>query len=138
MYVTPYIFFNGTCAEALRYYEKILGARVVARMTYGETPTKDHVPAAMHDKIIHSALMIGNTAVMASDDCTPDQAAGPAGGYSLTISVDTPEVARRLFEGLADGGTVTMQLDKTFFADAFGSVHDRFGIRWMIIAEKAH
>jgi PhnB protein len=138
MYVTPYIFFNGKCAEALAYYEKILGARVMARMTYGESPAREHVAKDLHDKVIHAAMMIGNTVVMAADDCTPDHAAGPSGGYSLTISVDTPEVARRLFDGLADGGTVTMALDKTFFADAFGSVHDRYDIRWMIIAEKAH
>lgn len=136
MYVTPYLFFNGNCAEALGYYEKVLGARVLNRTTYGDTPAKDHVPAAMHAKVIHATLMVGNTAVMAADDCTPDGAAGKPGGYSLTVSADTPETAKKVFEALADGGTVTMALDKTFFAQAFGSVHDRFGVRWMVICEK--
>jgi PhnB protein len=136
MYVTPYIFFNGNCAEALGFYEKSLGARVVASMKYGDTPAKDHVAMDMHDKVIHAAVMIGNTAVMAADDCTPDRAAGPSGGYSLTISVDTPAKARQVFDALADGGKVTMAMDKTFFAAAFGSVHDRYGIRWMVICEK--
>jgi PhnB protein len=136
MYVTPYLFFNGNCAEALRYYEKALGARVLHSTTYGDTPAKDHVPPALHDKVIHATLMVGNTAVMASDDCTPDGAAVTPGGYSLTVSVDTPETAKKVFDALADGGTVTMALDKTFFAAAFGSVHDRYGVRWMVICEK--
>lgn len=136
MYVTPYIFFAGNCAEALAFYEKTVGAHVVSRTTYGESPAREHFPKEMHDKVIHATLMIGNSAIMASDDGSPERAA--PGGYSLTLSVDTPEVARRVFEGLAAGGTITMALDQTFFADAFGAVHDRFGIRWMVIAEKAH
>lgn len=136
MYATPYLFFNGNCAEACRYYEKVLGARIVMSMTYGQSPAADHVPKAMHDKVIHASLMIGNTPVMASDDGSQDQAAGKPGGYSLTLSVDTPEVAEKVFSALADGGTVTMKMDKTFFAERFGSVHDRFGVRWMIICEK--
>jgi Uncharacterized protein conserved in bacteria len=137
MYVTPYIFFKGNCGEALDFYQKAIGARVATRMTYGETPAKEHVAKDQHDKVIHAVLMIGNTAVMAADDC---MAKGPIqhDGYSLTITVDSPEKARKLFDGLAAGGTVTMALDKTFFAEAFGSVHDRFGVRWMVICEAAH
>jgi PhnB protein len=137
MYVTPYIFFNGNCAEALGYYQKAIGARVVTRMTYGETPAKEHVAKDQHDKVIHAVLMIGNTAVMAADDCMA-KGAIQHGGYGLTISVDSPEKARKIFDGLADGGKVTMALDKTFFAEAFGSVNDRFGVAWMVICEAAH
>ena len=139
MYATPYLFFDGNCAEALRFYEKFLGAKVMANLKYADTPAKDHVPAALHDKVIHASFMIGNTTIMASDDCpAPGQAATPnkPGGYSMTLSVDTPEVAAKVFNALADGGTVTMKLDKTFFAEAFGSVHDRFGVRWMVICDK--
>jgi PhnB protein len=136
MYATPYIFFNGNCAEALRYYQKVLGARVLMSMTYGESPAADHVPKNMHDKVIHASVMVGNSAILASDDCPPDQSAGKPGGYSLTLHVETPATAEKVFDALADGGTVTMKMDKTFFAERFGSVHDRFGIRWMVICEK--
>jgi PhnB protein len=137
MYATPYLFFQGNCAEALRYYEKVLGARVMMTMKYGDSPAKEHVSKDLHDKVIHASMMIGNTIVMASDDGMPDQAASKPAGYSLTLSVETPAVAEKVFNGLADGGTVTMKLDKTFFAERFGSVHDRYGVRWMIICEKS-
>lgn len=136
MYVTPYLFFSGNCAEALRFYEQALSARVVANMKYADTPAKDHVPQEAQDKVIHAAFVIGNTTVMAADDCSPGGSGGMPGGYSLTLSVDTPQAAAKVFNALAEGGSVTMALDKTFFAEAFGSVHDRFGVRWMVICEK--
>jgi PhnB protein len=136
MYATPYIFFNGNCAEALRYYEKVLGAKVEFSMTYGQSPAASHVAKEMHDKVIHARLMVGNTAILASDDGSPNASAGKHGGYSLTLSVDTPQAADKIFHALADGGEVTMKLDKTFFAERFGSVHDRYGVRWMVICEK--
>ncbi len=136
MHATPYLFFHGNCAEALRYYEKVLGARVMMSMTYGASPAAGHMPKEIHDKIIHASMMVGNSLIMASDDGTPDGAAGKPGGYSLTLSVETPETAEKVFNALAEGGTVSMKMDKTFFAERFGSVHDRFGIRWMVICEK--
>jgi PhnB protein len=136
MYATPYIFFNGNCAEALRYYEKVLSARIMVSMKYGDSPAAAHVAKELHDKVIHASMMIGNTVVMASDDGSGDGSAGKAGGYSLTLSVETPATAEKVFNALADGGTVSMKMDKTFFAERFGSVHDRYGVRWMVICEK--
>ena len=138
MFVTPYVFFNGNCAEACRYYEKVLGARTTMSMTYGQSPAASHVPAAMHDKVIHAHLVIGNTSVLMSDGMVDEDGAGKSGGYSLCITVDTPEVARKMYAALADGGTVKIAIDKTFFAEAFGQLTDRFGISWMIICEKPH
>ena len=133
MHSTPYIFFNGNCAEALRYYEKVLGARILMSMTYGQSPAASHVPKEMHDKVIHANMMIGNTTILASDGTAED--ARP-GGFSLTLSVETPATAEKLFAALADGGTVKMKMDKTFFAERFGQLVDRFAIPWMIICEK--
>jgi PhnB protein len=133
MYATPYIFFNGNCAEACRYYEKALGARILMSMTYGQSPAASHVPKEMHDKVIHASLMIGNTAVLASDGTAED---GRPAGFSLALSVETPATAEKVFNALADGGTVKMKMDKTFFAERYGMVTDRFGIPWMVICEK--
>jgi len=136
MYANAYIFFEGNCAEALKFYEKTLGAHVEMSMTYGETPAAAHVPPVLHDKVIHARLMLGNTAILASD-CPPDKSAGKPGGYSLTLSVDSPETAEKVFAALTDGGRVTMAMNKTFFAEKFGQGGDRFGIPWMVICDKA-
>lgn len=136
MYVTPYIFFSGNCAEACRYYEKVIGARIMMSMTYGQSPAAEHVPKDMHDKVIHASLMVGNTVVMASDG-TSEDTGERAGGYALTLTAETPATAEKVFNALADGGTVKMKMDKTFFAERFGQLQDRFGISWMVICEKA-
>lgn len=134
MYSTPHIFFGGNCAEACRYYEQKLGARVLRLMTYGDSPAAGHVSPDLKDKVIHAHLLFGNTAVMAADS-PPEQWSGKPAGYALTLSLDGVANVEKAFAALADGGTVGMALGKTFFAESFGMVTDRFGIPWMVICE---
>jgi PhnB protein len=134
MQVQPYLFFDGRCEEAIEYYRKALDARVEMLMRYKESPEKPlpghEVPG---DKVMHAALRIGDTQVLASD--------GFAGGkpkfegFSLAISARDDAHAKRLFGALADGGKVTQPLVKTFFASSFGMVSDQFGVHWMVMAE---
>jgi len=136
MNTTPYIFFNGNCAEALAFYEKVLGARVEARMTYGESPAASHVPTAMHGHIIHARLRIGDSVVLASDSGEPGAVPEKAARFSLTVHTAKTAEAERIFNGLSEGGVVRMKMDKTFFAERFGTAFDRFGIPSMVICEK--
>jgi PhnB protein len=135
MQPTPYIFFDGNCAEALKFYEKVLGAKTEMKMTYGESPAAAHMPASAHGNIIHARFRIGDGAILASD-WGAERPIGKAGRFSLTINADKAAEAERIFRDLSDGGEVTMAMDKTFFAERFGSATDKFGIPWMVICEK--
>jgi PhnB protein len=137
MQATPYLFFNGNCAEALEFYGKAIGAQVESSMTYGTSPAASHMPQDMHDKIIHAMFRIGDTQVMASD-CPPEQWGGAPTGFALSIKADSAAEAEAAFAGLADGGKVSMAIGPTFFAERFGQVTDKFGILWMVIFEKPH
>lgn len=136
MQIQPYLFFEGRCEEAVAFYRDALGAQVLMLMRYGDAPEGDAgcpggaPPPA--DKIMHAALQIGQTMVMASDGF----AAGHPQfkGVSLSISADDDAQARRLFDALADGGQVQQPLEPTFFASSFGMVADRFGVSWMVVA----
>jgi PhnB protein len=130
MNMNPYIFFDGDCAEAVRFYARVLGWRVEAQMTWGESPECDKVPPEYADRIIHACLATGNGVVMASD-CPPGDYRPPA-GIALAVSPEDSESAERIFAALADGGEVNMPLEETFFAHRFGAVTDRFGIDWMV------
>lgn len=132
MQATCYIFFNGQCAEALAFYEKVLGAKVEAKMTYGDSPAAAHMPQVPRDNIIHARLRIGDSVILASDGETPPQAAR----FSLCINAGSGAEAERVFRDLSQGGEVRMKMDKTFFAERFGMATDRFGIPWMVICEK--
>jgi PhnB protein len=130
--VQPYIAFNGNCREAMDFYKSALGAREVFSQTFGESPMAEMGPS---DAIMHATLAIGDSHIMMCDDPRPEAASG-GGNISLAIGLDSIERARELFDGLAEGGTVTMPLDKTFWAEAFGMVTDRFGINWMINCDR--
>lgn len=132
MYVQPYLFFNGRCDEALGYYEKHLGAKVNAKMRYKEAPPSDGPGANANDEhIMYSNFTIGDTVLMASDDCVNSNTKFQ--GFSLSLTVKTKDEADRAFNALADGGQVHAPLGQTFFSPYFGMVADRFGINWMVI-----
>lgn len=132
MHVQPYLFFQGRCEEALNYYERHLGAKVNAKLRYKEAPPSDGPAAnANGEHIMYSNFSIGDTVLMASDDCVNTQT--KYGGFSLSLTATTVAEADRAFAALADGGQVRMPLSKTFFSPYFGMVVDRFGISWMVI-----
>ena len=136
MRVQPYLFFDGRCEEAIEFYKRALGAEVLALMRFRESP--DPPPPGMlapgsEDKVMHASLRIGETEVMASDGRCAGEPAFQ--GVSLSLSVAGEAEADRLFGALAEGGQVQMPLGPTFFSPSFGTVADRFGVPWMIVAD---
>ena len=130
--VQPYLFFAGRCEEALGFYEQSIGATVLMKMRFSESP--DPLPDGMlqpgfEDKIMHASLKVGQTILMASDGCD-DQTHFQ--GFRLSLSVPTEAECDRSFNALADGGAVDMPLAKTFWSPRFGMVTDRFGVGWMV------
>jgi PhnB protein len=133
MHVNPYLHFNGDCETAFKFYERITGGKIVAMLPHEGTEAAAHVPAEWHKKILHARLQFGSEVLMASDS-PPGHYHKPQ-GFSVTLRVDTPEEAERIFNGLADGATIQMPIAKTFFAQKFGMLADKFGIPWMVICE---
>lgn len=126
-----YLFFNGNCADATRFYERTPGGKIQAMKTYGEAPQAQQSPAGSGDRIMHARLEIDGRVLMASDlpAGRPDRGRS---GFALSLSYPTAEEARRAFTALADGGTVTMPIQKTFWAEVCGMLTDRFGTAWMV------
>ena len=133
MRLNPYLSFNGNCAEALELYQHCLGAKVDRLMKWGESPMAEQIAADWRDKVIHAQLTIGNDVIMAAD--APAGQYTTPGGFSVTVNVDDPAEAERIFKTLADKGSVRMELQETFFAQKFGALVDRFGIPWMVNCE---
>jgi PhnB protein len=133
--LTPYLNFNGQCAEAFKFYERTLGGKIEMMQTHGESPMKDQVPAEWRDKVVHARLVVGNQVLMGSDAPPPHYAAPQ--GMSISISVKSPAEGERIFKALSDNGKVTMPFQKTFWSPGFGMAVDRFGIPWMVNCEPA-
>jgi len=133
MQIQPYLFFDGRAEEAAEFYRAKLGAEITMLMRNKDSPDKPPpgmLPPNSENKVMHMALKIGDTTVLASDgNC----AGKPAfQGFSLSLTVKDEAEAGRLFAALADGGRVQMPLGKTFFSPSFGMVTDRFGVAWMV------
>jgi PhnB protein len=130
--IEPYLFFQGRCEEAIKFYQKALGAELQMVMRYKESPEPPPpgmVPANWGEKIMHSSLRIGETVVMASDGCGET---GKFEGFKLSISVNTEAEAQKIFAALSESGKVEMPLTKTFWSPCFGMLEDKFGVGWMV------
>jgi PhnB protein len=134
MSIQPYLFFDGRCEEAIEFYRRALDADVGVLMRYRESPEPPPpgmVPPGMEDKVMHANFRVGDSVVMAADDCTRTSANFQ--GFHLCLTVADPAEAERRFLNLAEGGQISMALTKTFFSPRFGMVTDRFGVSWMVI-----
>lgn len=134
MQLNPYLHFGGQCEAAFKFYEQCLGGKIQMMMTYGESPVGNQMTEEWRKKIIHVRLVVGDNVLMGSD-APPERFAKPQ-GFSVSIGVDDPSEADRIFHGLAEGGTVHMAIQETFWAKRFGMVMDRFGTPWMVNCEK--
>ena len=126
-----YLIFDGTCAEAMRFYERTLGGKIEMMMTHAGSPMAVQTPPAAADRIMHARMSLGNRILMASDSMVGQPYEGMH-GFSLSLIYPTAAEANQVFAGLAEGGKVTMPIQKTFWVEAFGMLTDRFGTAWMI------
>jgi PhnB protein len=134
MLVQPYLMFDGRCEEAIEFYRRAVGAETTMLMRFKDSPEPappGMVPPGSENKVMHAAMKIGDSVVMATDGGCQQKAAFE--GFSLTLTVPTEAEADRRFNALADGGQVRMPLAKTFFSPRFGMLQDKFGVGWMVI-----
>lgn len=128
--LTNYLFFNGNCADAMKFYQKTLGGKLDL-LKGADTPAAAQLPPGFGDRIMHARLVTDQGTLMASDVGPNDKYDGMQ-GFSVSIAYSTAAEAQRVFDALATGGKVNAPIGKTFWAEAFGMVVDRFGTPWMI------
>ena len=122
-----YVNYRGNCEQALRFYEQQIGGRITSIARHGEQPNPA-IPSDWSEKILHARMEIGATVLMGAD--IPH--AEPMRSAYLTLSLDSASEAERVYSQLADGGEIFVNMDKTFFANRFAMLRDRFGASWML------
>ena len=128
MRLDVYVNYRGTCEEAFRFYETLLGGTVTGIVRHGEQPNPN-IPADWGEKVLHARIEIGNTVLMGAD--IPH--AEPMRSAYLTLGFDTEADAERVYAALTEGGEVFMKMEQTPFANRFAMVRDRFGASWMLL-----
>jgi PhnB protein len=139
MQITPYLNFDGHCAEAFAFYARLLGGRIVQQRTFDEMPRLEGMPplpTSARQRILHAHLQVEGQSLLGSDTL-PGADAGCGGfqaaqGMWVSIQADDIAEGQRLFDALAEGGQTVMPFAATFWSPGFGMVRDRFGTPWMI------
>jgi PhnB protein len=133
MRFNPYLTFNGDCEAAFRFYEQCFGGEVGGIFRYAGTPFASGVPPEWADKVMHATITICGQVLMGAD-AAPGQYEEPK-GITLALHLEGAGDAERVFAALASGGRVVAPLERTFWAERFGVLIDRFGIPWLIQSE---
>ncbi len=130
MRLNPYLTFNGQCEAAFNFYEKCLGGKIVMMMTHGDSPMAEQTPPNWRKKIYHATFTLGEH-VLQGADAPPESYQKPQ-GFSVMLNVGGAAEAERIFNALAENGTVQLPLQETFWALRFGVLVDQFGTPWII------
>jgi len=125
-----YLFFKGECEAAFKFYEHCLGGKIISMMTYGDSPMAEQASSELRTQIMHVTLTVGDFVLMGSDTM-PENFNKPQ-GFDVTLEFDDVAEGKRVFDELAENGTVKMPLQKTFWTERWGMLVDKFGIPWMI------
>ncbi len=131
--IKPYISFPGNCEEAINFYKEKLGAEVLYMGRYGDSPMAGKAP---DDKIMHCTIKIGDSHIMACDSVFKDYPVTI--GNNITLAIGTNDIAQAdsMFDKMSDGGKIIMPMQKTFWAERFGMLTDKFGINWMFNVDR--
>lgn len=132
----PYLLFDGKCQHAMEFYKACFGGDLSVTKVQ-DSPAKDQMPAALHDKVVHARLKSGNIEIAASDWLMPNRTPIRGNTVCLYLSLGTLQELKSLFEKLSDEAEVTDPLKDRFFG-TYGALNDKFGVRWMLqTAERA-
>lgn len=136
MAIQAYRFFTNTCREAMNRYQEILGGDLTV-LSFADVPPGEDTPEGVDPNLVmHAALVFPDGDVLlASDDPSGD--GQPAKGVSLSYSTETIEEGERVFQALADGGSIEMEWGEAFWTPRFGGCTDRFGTSWMVSVDHA-
>ncbi|WP_222538734.1 VOC family protein [Pedobacter polysacchareus] len=124
-----YINYPGHCEKAFQFYEQHLGGKIHMMLPHELPPP--NFPKEWKNPILHAVIEIGGTKVRGAD--IPH--AEPMRSAYLTLVIETPEEAEHLYSLLSSEGEVFMKMEKTFFANRFAMLRDKFGTSWMLLNE---
>ena len=124
-----YINYPGNCEKAFRFYEQHLGGKITM-ITFHQQPPPNF-PKEWKNPVLHAMIELGGTVLRGADIA----GAEPMRSAYLTLRLDTPEKAEHIYELLSGEGQIFMKMEKTFFANRFAMLRDKFGTSWMLLNE---
>jgi PhnB protein len=133
----PYLTFAGNAREAFTKYQEVFGGELVLLDFDSAGADAGPPPAGMKpDAIMHGALMTSDGGLLMGADDMGGNYKGTVDGVCVNVNLADPGEVKRVFNALAEGGSVHQEVTETFFSPAFGICQDRWGVQWMIMVEQ--
>lgn len=136
--INPYLDFKGNCLEAFEFYRYVFGGEFPYLGRYKDMPTDaDHpLPEHLKEKIMHMSLPISTETTLYGSDVVEEfgQKIGFDGNVELMVSAESQAEADDIWSRLSEGATITMPMQAAFWGDYFGSLTDKFGVKWRVIS----
>jgi len=132
--LNTYLNFQGNTEEVFNFYKSVFGGEFSMLQRFKDTPFGQQMSDSEKEMIMHIALPVGKTSVLMATDALESMGQTLSNGNNSSISIhaESEEEANKLFNGLSEGGKVTMPLEKAFWGDYFGMFNDKYGIQWMV------
>lgn len=130
-----YLSFNGNCADAVRFYERVLGGKLEILMSGADSPMAAQIPKESAHRILHARIALPDGGILYAGDTPQNMPYEGIKGVSITLNYKTIAEATKVFNALADGGQVTMPLQPAFWAKQWGMLIDKFGTPWIVNGE---
>jgi PhnB protein len=135
---TPFLLFDGNCAEAMTFYHECLGGEL-SLTKLGDTPMKDQFPTERHERIIHAQLKSGGIDISASDwMAAPEFEAKQGNTYAIYVVGESYDEMKAIFEKLKDG-TNNMRLQELHEMPfgVYGQFYDKYGVQWIFRSQSS-
>lgn len=132
--LNPYLSFRENAREVMEFYKSVFGGDLTVN-TFGEFQASQD--PAEQDKVMHAMLTTGGGMVLMASDTPNGMDFTPGNNISISLSGEDEAELRRYWDGLIDGGTVAMPLEKAPWGDTFGMCVDKFGINWLVNVTEA-
>ena len=135
---TPFLLFDGNCAEAMTFYHECLGGDLsLSRL--GDTPMKDMFPPEKHDRMINAFLKAGDIEISATDwMAAPDFEPLQGNMSAIFVIGNSADELQTIFDKLRDrdNNKRLQELHKMPFG-LYGQFYDKYGVQWIFKGEES-
>jgi PhnB protein len=127
--LNPYLSWRDGAREAMTFYQSVFGGEL-SIMSFADMHASED--RAEQDKVMHAMLETPEGLTLMGSDTPNTMDFTPPAGFSVSLSGDDEAALRRWWDGLSEGATVNMPLEKAPWGDTFGMLVDRFGVSWLV------
>ena len=136
MNLTPFLLFDGNCAEAMVFYQSCLGGELTITKIV-DTPMKDQMPPEQHRKVAHARLKSGLMELSATDWLHATRRPKVGNTVAMYISGGSYKELRAIFDSLAAGADKELLDDlRDLPFGSYGHLADKYGVHWFFVGDR--